>query len=589
MKTNSLAYYNYSEQESNESRNYLSVVRENSETKNPDHLAMERALKLANIAVWEFCPNGERYNFSESFAEMLGYEGSEMDTFGEFNDPDFLVSLIHPEDAEAVLTTMAKIHLGQLKEINCVARLKRRNGEYVAMKCTGLRFKSETKEGAYLYSGRIEYAEQKKTVEQERKKLSLKLKNVRRKQFCLERESEMLVFIFNLFGASRNINYVMKSIAEKISEVFLPHEEITAKIIYNDREHASSGFVQTPCSVNFAFQTFNGKNGFLELYSKTKGEKNSSVLAFTETQALGNKIATMLKNWIEKHETEKNLENMLVDLEAKIETRTEDLKSANHKLMEINRDINDSIYYARRIQNATLPDEKTLQDIFPESFIFYKPKDIVSGDFYWFHQSDSKTFYVCADCTGHGVPGALMSMVGTQLLDYIIIEKNISEPETILKEMDKSISKFLNKNQSTCGLLRDGMAISLCVIDKDKQVLSFAGACNDAYLFSGEEMTILKADRHAIGGNEMNAGKNFWKTEVNYKKNDKLYMFTDGFPDQFGGDKGKKLLKKNLLEYIAQTKNENMERQKKSYENMFQSWKGSNFQVDDITMLGIEL
>lgn len=401
-------------------------------------------------------------------------------------------------------------------------------------------------------------------------------------------EQRLLYFLFDLFNTNNDVNFVLQKIVDALPSGSAFPEEISARISFNSFEYRTSNFSKSPYSLSASFKTFSDKKGELEIFYKTDPSTKHMGPSFIESHMLIEGISKMLISWLNRFETERELEKMLLQLEMKIENRTEQLKKANEKLIEMNKDINDSINYANRIQRAILPTNEIINEVFREAFVFYKPKDIISGDFYWLHKTKDKIFYACADCTGHGVPGALMSMVGHQLLDHIITDRKITDPELILEEMDMAIIKLFKKSQLS-DHLRDGMAMSLCVIDTKSNKISFSGAFNNAYIFTNDGMVVLDADRQFIGGNEVIGGKKFTKTIKKFTSGDLVYMFTDGLADQFGGPKGKKLMRKNLLELINQNKHESMDLQGEIYEYHFEKWKGNNFQVDDVTLLGVKL
>jgi serine phosphatase RsbU (regulator of sigma subunit) len=402
------------------------------------------------------------------------------------------------------------------------------------------------------------------------------------------KEQKLLYFLFNLLDTSKSINSVLQAVVDNLPAGSRFPEEICARIVFNSIEYKTEDFVESIYSLISCFETAGGKKGKIEIYYRSELINKNIGPSFIESHLLIDGISKMLNNWLNRRETEQDLEKTLVYLETEIENRTQQLVTANEKLSEVNKDINDSINYANRIQRAILPPNDIINNLFNESFVLYKPKDIISGDFYWLHKTADKIFYACADCTGHGVPGALMSMVGHQLLDHIITGRNFIEPDEILEEVDLAIIKLFNKSPLS-DHLRDGMAMSLCVIDVKEKRISFSGALNNAYMFNDSEIITLIADRRSIGGNEGCKGKKFTRTVKNYFSGDLVYMFTDGFADQFGGTKEKKLMRKNLLSLIDKNKHESMDVQNKIFESFFEKWKGNSFQVDDVTLLGIKL
>ena len=263
---------------------------------------------------------------------------------------------------------------------------------------------------------------------------------------------------------------------------------------------------------------------------------------------------------------------------------------AKHK-----KDIEDSIIYAKNIQTAALPTNKFLQILFDDFFILFRPRDIVSGDFYWASQKDGKLIAVAADCTGHGVPGAFMSMLGISFLNKIVNEKGIVEADKILNRMRNNVIHALN--QTVDGVSKDGMDLALCVIDNDKQIIEFAGANNPLYFIRNEELTEYKAQKMPIAiYDDM---KPFKKIIIEYQKGDVIYLFSDGFADQFGGPKGKKFKYANLKKLLLKIVNLPMKEQKEHLNETIERWmaypdkyspKGENHsQIDDIIIFGIRL
>lgn len=290
----------------------------------------------------------------------------------------------------------------------------------------------------------------------------------------------------------------------------------------------------------------------------------------------------------------KILEGKVIERTAKIEKQKDELHLAyneiEHKNIIVeqkNRDITDSINYAKRIQKAILPLDAEIQRSLPQSFVLFKPRDIVSGDFYWFAKAGSKSILACVDCTGHGVPGAFMSMIGNSLLNEIVYEKKIYEPSRILNLLNEGVRMSLKQNQQD-NETNDGMDIALISIDGMK--LEYAGAHRPLYIINEGKIKEISANKFAIGGMQTSSEeKLFINNEIRLEKNDTLYMFTDGFADQFGGEKGKKFMTKRFQELLLSIQKENMEEQKYLLESAIIKWKGDIEQVDDILVIGIRI
>ena len=253
-----------------------------------------------------------------------------------------------------------------------------------------------------------------------------------------------------------------------------------------------------------------------------------------------------------------------------------------------NKNIMDSINYAKRIQEAMLPSEYLFRKLLPNSFIFYKPKDIVSGDFYWVTEKESKIFIAAVDCTGHGVPGAFMSIIGFDLLRNITKEQGTENPAQILNLLNLGINEIFSKhaNEST---LKDGMDVSLLVIDRNLNTLEYAGAFNPLYIARDNKIIDIKGNRFAVGKLEGNENLKFDNHNVKYKNNDTIYIFSDGYADQFGGPVGKKFKFRRFRHLLLTISGLPVIKQKAFLEENFESWKGQLEQVDDILVIGIKL
>ena len=254
---------------------------------------------------------------------------------------------------------------------------------------------------------------------------------------------------------------------------------------------------------------------------------------------------------------------------------------------EKQQEITDSINYAKRIQDAMMTSLVYLKDTLPKSFILFKPKDVVSGDFYWIYKDQEQNiFFTVADCTGHGVPGAFMSMIGTSLLNEIIIEKDIKETDKILSEMRTQIIKSLHQEED--GAQKDGMDISLCKLNMKKKTVEFSGAHNSLIHISGEELKTYRGDHQPVGL-LLGDRKPFTKYKVKLKKNDMLYIYSDGYQDQFGGAKGKKYMAAKFKKQLLKMSNESTEKQMTILEEEFESWSQNYEQIDDVCVMGVRI
>lgn len=291
----------------------------------------------------------------------------------------------------------------------------------------------------------------------------------------------------------------------------------------------------------------------------------------------------------------------------KIRAANRQITKQKEIIEEKNQDITDSIIYAKRIQEAILPMNKSLKSYFSDSFILFKPRDIVSGDFYWFTEDEEKSIIVVADCTGHGVPGAFMSMLGTSILNQVIRDENIANPGYALDRMDEKLNMALHKAYSETKA-QDGMDISVCTYYKNKKIVEYAGANNPLYVVRKNESPLIindkvaspllqnesfslyeiKANKQPIGGTERK--QKFATHSIKVQKKDSIYLFSDGYADQFGGPKGKKFMYTQFKKLILSIQLMNMEEQEKELVNVLENWKNtSHNQVDDICVMGVKI
>ncbi len=269
-------------------------------------------------------------------------------------------------------------------------------------------------------------------------------------------------------------------------------------------------------------------------------------------------------------------------LEHKVAERT-------YELEQKNKDILSSITYAKRIQEAILPPRDQIFKKLPDSFILYKPKDIVSGDFYWFGEKNNLKIFAVVDCTGHGVPGAFMSMIGHNLLNQIIIENGVVDPGSILNALHSNVQAALKQGVNEINTA-DGMDVALCVINTATLEIKYAGANRSLVIVNSKsELEKLEGNKFPIGGAQLDTSRNFASHIKTLLKGDTLYMFSDGYADQFGGEKGKKFMVKRFHEFLCSIQDKPMPVQGELLIENIENWRGSYEQVDDILVVGIRL
>jgi serine phosphatase RsbU (regulator of sigma subunit) len=286
---------------------------------------------------------------------------------------------------------------------------------------------------------------------------------------------------------------------------------------------------------------------------------------------------------------------LLTQQKQEISTQRDLIEEQKNVVVHQKKEITDSINYAQRIQHAIHAPIAEIKTHLPDSFVYYKPKDIVSGDFYWFDCKDDICYIAAADCTGHGIPGALMTMLGTLLINEITNSKKILEPSRILKNLNYLLNITFRQDK-----ILDGMDIALCALNTKTNELKYAGANRPLWIIKRTENTTssptntafqleeLKADKTAIGG-YTELDHEFTTNTCQLKKGDSFYIFSDGYIDQFGGEKGKKLTTKRFREKILSLQNESMQEQETHLDEYITSWRNTLEQVDDLLVIGVRV
>jgi serine phosphatase RsbU (regulator of sigma subunit) len=244
----------------------------------------------------------------------------------------------------------------------------------------------------------------------------------------------------------------------------------------------------------------------------------------------------------------------------------------------------DSLIYAQRIQEALLPSEDYFRRWFSEAFIYYRPKDIVSGDFYWIGERSDKIFIVAADCTGHGVPGALMSMIGLDIIDKAINVDLKDNPAEILSMLNRELEKMFNREKSLGDIIHDGMDIGICVIESKRNRFIYSGAFFPLYIMREGTLIEIKGDKLIMGMNP--GGEPYTNHEQELKEGDIMYLFSDGYPDQFGGSENKKFMYRRFRHLLTTIHKFPVADQKSILDENMRTWMGNNRQIDDMLILG---
>lgn len=298
-----------------------------------------------------------------------------------------------------------------------------------------------------------------------------------------------------------------------------------------------------------------------------------------KTEMTAQKLITSVVGSLRAYKEIKRIEQI-------VETRTAEIREKNQELLVLNRDLTDSIVYARRIQEAILPLEQLVNSQIPRFTILYEPKDIVSGDFYWFFNRGEDIYFAVVDCTGHGVPGAFMAVLGYSLLNQVISMTKTSEPDDILTQLDLLLRNALRRDSRMVIHNHDGMDLGLCVFNTRTMQLKFAGARRPLYIYRGDNLTIVPGTRISIGSIEM---AKFEAYQMQLQKGDVCYIFTDGVTDQFGGPDNRKMFPRRFKQMLSKIVESDFEQHQELLKNYLLKWRGDNPQTDDILVMGMQV
>lgn len=296
----------------------------------------------------------------------------------------------------------------------------------------------------------------------------------------------------------------------------------------------------------------------------------------------------LLKMREDLRENERILEAKVIERTEEVVRQKEEIQTKNQELEVLYKHVTDSIKYAKRIQEAILPPDSLVKRLLPNSFVLYKPKDIVSGDFYWMEEKDGKTMFAAVDCTGHGVPGAFMSIVGYNILKHVVTNNNYTTPALILDRLNEGVSETLHHGHQEAQA-KDGMDISFCTIDYTKMEIEYAGAYNPLYIVRNGELIQIKANKFPIGLFLGEEKKKFTNHVIQLQKGDCLYIFSDGYADQFGGPNGKKFRANNFRNLLVEISTLPVEKQREILNRTIKEWRGTLDQVDDILVIGVQI
>lgn len=383
--------------------------------------------------------------------------------------------------------------------------------------------------------------------------------------------ASIALFVFVFFavsfisGAIRKPVLAMKEVIRKLGKGELPEETVIAK----DKNVVS----EMAGNVNALSESFSKTSKFANEIGK--GNLTVPYEKLGENDMLGNALINMRDS----------LRAYSENMEQKVNERTQEVLEKSAKLELAYREIRDSITYAKRIQESILPSQEIISKVFSNSFIFYRPKDIVCGDFYWFTQKGDEVILAAIDCTGHGVPGALMTVIGNSLLNQIVSTSGSTDPAIILNQLDKKLYETFQQHGNVG--TNDGMDAALFRYKISKKEITFAGAKRPLYMFKNGELIEVKGNKSPIGSYGHDYDKLFTSHKITVNTNDTVYLFSDGVQDQFGGEGGKKFMIKRFRELLEEIQPLSMPEQAKRINHEIDLWQGRYEQTDDMLLIGV--
>lgn len=312
------------------------------------------------------------------------------------------------------------------------------------------------------------------------------------------------------------------------------------------------------------------------------GDFEATFQPMSEDDMLGH---ALLKMRDELGQRERVLEMKVLERTEEVVRQKEEVEKQSKKVEELYINVTDSIKYAKRLQESILPPERRIKELLPDSFVYYRPKDIVSGDFYWIEKVAERVVFAAVDCTGHGVPGAFMSLIGHNGLNQAVKDKARARPSEMLRDLNRIAYEALHKDRDEY-VVRDGMDMALCSFDPEKRILEYAGANCPLYLVRDNEVLQFTPDKNAIGSNHLE-GTGFTDHRITLQEGDMVYIFSDGYADQFGGDRGKKFLYRRFRDLLVKIAKEPTQLQRDRLQEAFMGWRGNHEQVDDILVIGM--
>lgn len=509
-------------------------VEEVNRTRNRMQLLLENASEVITI----FEENGTIRYISPSVQPILGYSATELQGSSD-------VEHVHPDGREAYLNLFHHMKAYPGSKATAQFEYKTKAGNYIWLEATGTNFMSNSAIHGYILNSR-DITEHRRAEQEQRMRSKM--------QALSENSPDLITRLEN--GVISYINPVIKNYTGSDASLFLHKKANETQLDQIVLEH------------------------WLKIIEEVKSSSETVSTEMDFPSTLGKRV--MQVNAIPEFDEHKALESVLV-----VSHDVTDRKLIELDIQHKNKKINDSINYARRIQNAILPDSNAIMNALPDSFILYKPRDVVSGDFPWFVQQGNDIFIAAVDCTGHGVPGALLSLIGYFLLNDIVKSRNVIDPGKILDLLDEGVTQTLRQDHLDAAT-KDGMDIALCRINTKTKTVEYAGAHRPLHVMKRGVMEEVKGNKFPVGGGLYKNQTSFTTTQLVLEAGDGIYFSSDGFPDQFGGPQGRKLGSKKMRELVEELHPMPAVEAELAFNHAWENWRGDHRQTDDVLLIGIK-
>ncbi len=514
------------------------LLEEQVEEVNKSQKRMQLLLENASEVITIYEEDGTIRYISPSVESILGYSQREMQGTSDVN-------LVHP-DMRSIYASMFEQLVNQpSQKVTVQFEYKTKEGNFIWLEATGTNFMSNPVIHGFILNSR-DITERRRAEQEQR---------MRSKMQALSENSPDLIARLEENSISY-INPIIETYTDRHPSTFLNK---------NVRETDLDNVIL---------------ESWLSIVEQVNQSNNTVSTEMDFPSTMGARV--MQVNAIPEYDENKNIESVLVVSHDITERKLIELEVQNK-----NKKINDSINYAKRIQNAILPNTRHVNKALKDSFILYKPRDVVSGDFPWFVQIKEDIFIAAVDCTGHGVPGALLSLIGYFLLNDIVRSRKISDPGKILDLLDEGVTQTLRQDQDDSAT-KDGMDIALCKINSTTREIEYSGAHRPLYVMKSGVLEEIKGNKFPIGGGIFKNQTNFTTTKLELSAGDSVYFSSDGFPDQFGGPDNRKFGPKKIRELVERVHAKSMNEASEIFDFEWENWRGETKQTDDVLLIGLK-